>query len=95
MYGSELDADHPVSAHSSPSHVRSSSIWQSAMFCDRMLYHRAVYYLFPVTESRLLNDKASLYVCVGWKQLRGMVVLLQEGGPLPGPKTGLLSNTWK
>ena len=21
--------------------------------------------------------------------------LLQEGGPLPGPKTGLLSNTWK
>ena len=23
------------------------------------------------------------------------VVLLQERGPLPGPKTGLLSNTWK
>ena len=22
-------------------------------------------------------------------------VVLQEGGPLPGPKTGLLSNTWK
>ena len=21
--------------------------------------------------------------------------LLQEGGPLPGPKAGLLSNTWK
>ena len=21
--------------------------------------------------------------------------LLQEGGPLPGPETGLLSNTWK
>ena len=21
--------------------------------------------------------------------------LLQEGGPIPGPKTGLLSNTWK
>ena len=23
------------------------------------------------------------------------VVLLQEGGPLPGPETGLLSNTWE
>ena len=22
-------------------------------------------------------------------------VVLQEGGPLPGPETGLLSNTWK
>ena len=22
-------------------------------------------------------------------------ILLQEGGPLPGPETGLLSNTWK
>ena len=25
----------------------------------------------------------------------GIIILLQEGGPLPGPKTGLLSNTWK
>ena len=24
-----------------------------------------------------------------------LVLLLQEGGPLPGPETGLLSNTWK
>ena len=23
------------------------------------------------------------------------VEMLQEGGPLPGPETGLLSNTWK
>ena len=23
------------------------------------------------------------------------VVMLQEGGSLPGPETGLLSNTWK
>ena len=23
------------------------------------------------------------------------LVMLQEGGPLPGPETGLLSNTWK
>ena len=23
------------------------------------------------------------------------MVVLQEGGPLPGPETGLLSNTWK
>ena len=23
------------------------------------------------------------------------ILLLQEGGPLPGPITGLLSNTWK
>ena len=23
------------------------------------------------------------------------IVVLQEGGPLPGPETGLLSNTWK
>ena len=26
--------------------------------------------------------------------LRKGLVLLQEGGPLPGPETGLLSNTW-
>ena len=25
----------------------------------------------------------------------GEVLLLQEGGPLPGPNTGLSSNTWK
>ena len=24
-----------------------------------------------------------------------MMYVLQEGGPLPGPETGLLSNTWK
>ena len=23
------------------------------------------------------------------------LIMLQEGGPLPGPETGLLSNTWK
>lgn len=74
MYGSELDADHPVSAQSNPSHMCSSSIWQCALFCAMMLYHRAIYYLFPVTESRLLNDKASLYVYAGWKQVRRMVV---------------------
>ena len=33
---------------------------------------------------------------VGYKLLgRQMLVLLQEGGPLPGPETGLLSNTRK
>ena len=24
-----------------------------------------------------------------------LVELLQEGGPIPGPETGLLPNTWK
>ena len=24
-----------------------------------------------------------------------LIIVLQEGGPLPGPNTGLLSNTWK
>ena len=24
-----------------------------------------------------------------------LVIMLQEGGPFPGPETGLLSNTWK
>ena len=23
------------------------------------------------------------------------MIVLQEGGPLPGPETGLFSNTWK
>ena len=33
---------------------------------------------------------------VGYKLLgRQMLVLLQEGGPLPGPETGLLSDTRK
>ena len=32
--------------------------------------------------------------CVQLGSLEG-VVLLYEGGPLPGPKTGLLTNTWK
>lgn len=43
-----------------------------AMFCAVMLYSRAIYYLFPITESRLSNDKASLWICVGWKQVRKM-----------------------
>ena len=27
------------------------------------------------------------------KVIKDMILVLQEGGPLPGPKTGLLSNT--
>ena len=46
------------------------------------------------------NDYESFYLCYNLKSLSsilfeilGRVSLLQEGGPLPEPKTGLLSNT--
>ena len=29
------------------------------------------------------------------RALSGYILLLQEGGPLPGPQRGLLTNTWK
>ena len=38
--------------------------------------------------------RARARVCVQLGSLEG-VVLLQEGGPLPGPETGLSTNTWK
>lgn len=45
---------------------------QGAMFCAVMPYCRAVCYLFPTTESRLSNDNAFLYICLGRKQVRRM-----------------------
>ena len=41
----------------------------------------------------LYPSKAILDLC--FSQMRKVMQVLQEGGPLPGPETGLLSNTRK
>ena len=35
------------------------------------------------------------YTALIWTYCNHLTHVLQEGGPLPGPETGLLSNTWK
>ena len=35
---------------------------QCDIFCAVMLYYRAIYYLFPITESRLLNDSFPVHM---------------------------------
>ena len=35
------------------------------------------------------------YTALIWTYCNHLIHVLQEGGPLPGPETGLLSNTWK
>ena len=46
-------------------------------------------YLHPWSRDSLLDNLQEIWCWQGW------LLLLQEGGPLPGPKTGLLSNAQK
>ena len=47
---------------------------------------RKVFALFFAMERSLVCVSSLTYY---------LLIVLQEGGPLPGPETGLLSNTWK
>ena len=54
--------------------------------------------LFSVVNGAGMNIRVQLSVGVPTGNsfgFRHRVVLFQEGGPLPGPKTGLFSNTQK
>jgi hypothetical protein len=56
MYGTELDADHPVSVRFTSSLPALPLSGQCAMFCAVMLYCRAISCLSLMTESGLSDD---------------------------------------
>ena len=69
-------------------------------FYSHVLVLFPCWYLYQILQMLMVplshNIQIAEVLVVGnFKSIIIIEVLLQEGGPLPGPKTGLLSNTQK